>query len=74
MKTSVFMEYGGLQVEEKEVIAKIKEAWVSEGNKIKDIKDLNIYAKLFRGRMKTDVALFCYHNQNGMKQVLENRF
>ena len=34
MKTSVFMEYGGLQVEEKEVIAKIKEAWVSEGNKI----------------------------------------
>ena len=45
MKTSVFMEYGGLQVEEKEVIAKIKEAWVSEGNKIKDIKELKLYLK-----------------------------
>lgn len=39
------MEYGGLQVEEKEVIAKIKEAWVSEGNKIKDIKELKLYLK-----------------------------
>ena len=57
MKTSVFMEYGGLQVEEKEVIAKIKEAWVSEGNKIKDIKDLNIYAK------PEDDA--CYYTING---------
>ena len=45
MKTSVFMEYGGLQVEEIEVIAKIKEAWVSEGNKIKDIKELKLYLK-----------------------------
>ena len=45
MKTSVFMEYGGLQVEEKEVIAKIKEAWVSEGNKIKNIKELKLYLK-----------------------------
>ena len=45
MKTSVFMEYGGLQVEEKEVIAKIKEIWVSEGNKIKDIKELKLYLK-----------------------------
>ena len=45
MKTSVFMEYGGLQVEEKEVIAKIKETWVSEGNKIKDIKELKLYLK-----------------------------
>lgn len=45
MKTSVFMEYGGIQVEEKEIIAKIKEAWVSEGNKIKDIKELKLYLK-----------------------------
>ena len=45
MKTSVFMEYGGLQVEEKEVIAKVKEAGVSEGNKIKDIKELKLYLK-----------------------------
>ena len=74
MKTAFYVESYGRQVEEKTLIAKIKEIWVAEGNKIKDIKDLNIYAKLFRGRMKTDVALFCYHNQNGTKQVLENRF
>lgn len=45
MKASVFVEYQGLQVEEKEIIAKVKELWVSEGNKIKDIKDLNLYIK-----------------------------
>lgn len=45
MKTSVFIEYQGLQVEERELIAKIKELWLSEGNKIKDIKELKLYVK-----------------------------
>lgn len=45
MKTSVFVEYQGLQVEEKELIAKIKELWLNEGNKIKDIKELKLYVK-----------------------------
>ena len=39
------------------MIAKIKEIWVAEGNKIKDIKDLNIYAK------PEDDA--CYYTING---------
>ena len=44
-------------IEEKTLIAKIKEIWVAEGNKIKDIKDLNIYAK------PEDDA--CYYTING---------
>ena len=45
MKTSMYIEYQGLQVEEKEIIAKVKELWVNEGNKIKDIKELKLYIK-----------------------------
>ena len=45
MKTSMYVEYQGLQVEEKEIIAKVKELWVNEGNKIKDIKELKLYIK-----------------------------
>lgn len=45
MKTSLFVEYQGLQVNEKDIIARIKEHWVNEGNKIKDIKDLKLYVK-----------------------------
>ena len=45
MKASVFVEYQGFQVEEKEIIAKVKELWVNEGNKIKYIKDLSLYIK-----------------------------
>jgi len=45
MKTSLFVEYQGLQVSEKDIVAKIKEIWVIDGNKIKDIKDLKLYVK-----------------------------
>ena len=45
MKTSMYVEYQGLQVEEKEIIAKVKELWVNDGNKIKDIKELKLYIK-----------------------------
>ncbi|MFR9132789.1 DUF6465 family protein [Frisingicoccus sp.] len=46
MKTSLFVEYQGLQVNEKDIVAKIKEIWLNDGNKIKDIKDLKLYVKL----------------------------
>ena len=57
MKTAFYVESYGRQVEEKALIAKIKEIRVAEGNKIKDIKDLNIYAK------PEDDA--CYYTING---------
>lgn len=45
MKTSFFVESEGRQAEEKELIARIKEIWVSEGKLIKDINTLKLYAK-----------------------------
>lgn len=45
MKTSMFIEYQNLQLEDKAIIAKVKEAWVKEGHKIKDIKELKLYVK-----------------------------
>lgn len=45
MKTSFFVEYAGKQVEDKELISNVKALWVAEGNKVKDIKTLNIYVK-----------------------------
>lgn len=45
MKTSLFVEYQGLQVDEKDIVAKVKEIWLNDGNKIKDIKDLKLYVK-----------------------------
>ncbi len=45
MKTAFYVEAFGNQAEEKDIVAKIKEIWVAEGNKVKDIKTLNIYAK-----------------------------
>ena len=45
MKTAFYVEYAGKQVEEKEIIAKVKEIWTAQGNKIKDLKTLNLYVK-----------------------------
>ncbi|MCI6017603.1 MAG: DUF6465 family protein [Clostridiales bacterium] len=45
MKTSFYVEFAGKQIEEKALVAKAKEIWSAEGNKIKDIKTLNIYVK-----------------------------
>lgn len=45
MKTAFYVEYAGKQVEEKEIIAKVKEIWAEQGNKIKDLKTLNLYVK-----------------------------
>ncbi len=45
MKTTLFVEYGPNQTEDKALIAKVKEIWVNAGNKIKDINTLNLYVK-----------------------------
>ncbi|MBB5265025.1 hypothetical protein HNP82_002164 [Catenibacillus scindens] len=45
MKTTLFVEYGQNQTEDKALIAKVKEIWVNAGNKIKDINTLNLYVK-----------------------------
>ena len=45
MKMKTFVEYNGKQVEEKELIASIKKVWVEAGNKVGDIKTLDLYIK-----------------------------
>lgn len=45
MKTNLYVEYKGSQFEDKNIVNQVKEIWVNEGNKIKDINTLNLYIK-----------------------------
>lgn len=45
IKVSAFVEYFGKQVEEKDMIARVKKAWTSSGKKIGDIKTMDLYIK-----------------------------
>ena len=44
-KTSLFVEYNGNKVEEKDLIAAVKKAYTKKGNKVGDIKTIEIYVK-----------------------------
>ncbi|MCI5623160.1 DUF6465 family protein [Anaerostipes sp.] len=50
MKSRFFVQYQGNEFEEKEIITKIKEIWKEEGNKVKDLKELDIYVKPEEGK------------------------
>ena len=45
MKKTLFVQYNGKQVEEKEIVASVKAAWVEAGNKVGDIKTMEVYVK-----------------------------
>lgn len=45
IKTTLYVEYFGKQVEEKEMIAAVKKAWTNAGNKVGDIKTIQLYVK-----------------------------
>ncbi len=45
IKTSLFVEYGEKQVEDKAIIASVKKAWTKAGNKVGDIKTMALYVK-----------------------------
>jgi hypothetical protein len=46
LKTSIFIQHEGKEIEDKDIIGKIKEIWVAElGNKISDMKTLTTYIK-----------------------------
>ncbi len=45
IKTSLFVEYYGKQVEDKVMIAAAKKAWTKSGNKVSDIKTIELYVK-----------------------------
>lgn len=44
-KKSLFVQYNGKQVEEKEIVASVKKAWTDAGNKVGDIKTMDVYVK-----------------------------
>ena len=45
IKTSLFVEYYGKQVQEKDMIASVKKAWTKSGKKVADIKTMALYVK-----------------------------
>lgn len=45
MKSSMYIEYQGKQLAEKEIIAKAKRIWVDNGNKASELKTLKLYIK-----------------------------
>ena len=45
MKTALYVEFAGKQTLDKDLVAKVKELWTAEGNKVKDINTLSLYVK-----------------------------
>jgi len=44
-KADVFIQYAGGEVAAKDVLARVKEAYVSDGHKLTDIKSVQVYIK-----------------------------
>ena len=45
IKVKAFVEYYGKQVEEKDIITRVKKAWTKSGKKVGDIKEMDLYIK-----------------------------
>ena len=45
MKSTLYIQHAGKEITDKEIISRVKEIWVEEGNKIKDIDTLETYIK-----------------------------
>lgn len=45
IKQTLFIQYNGREIKEKEIVASIKKSWTEAGNKISDIKTLEVYVK-----------------------------
>lgn len=44
-KESLFLQYMGREIDSQEMVDKVKEAWTSAGNLVKDIKTMELYVK-----------------------------
>ncbi len=51
MKTNFYVQYMGKEYSEQEIVNQIKQDWKNEGNKIGDMKTLNIYLKVEEGKV-----------------------
>ena len=50
MKSNLYIEFNGKQVKNDDIVDKAKALWTDKGNKIKDIKTLDIYYKPSEGK------------------------
>ena len=44
-KKTLYVQYNGKQVEEKDIVASVKKAWTDAGNKVGEIKTMEVYVK-----------------------------
>lgn len=49
-KDTLFIEFKGRQVSQKDIIDKAKAVWKENGNKVKDLKSVNVYYKPEEGK------------------------
>lgn len=45
MKSSMYLEFQGKQLDEKELVVAAKKIWVENGNKASELKSLKLYIK-----------------------------
>lgn len=45
IKVSTYIQYLGKEIEQQELVEKVKENWITQGNDAKNIKDLELYVK-----------------------------
>lgn len=57
MKESMFVEFQGRKIEQKQLVKAAKDLWAEQGNKVKDLKTLELYYKPEEG--------MCYYVING---------
>lgn len=45
MKANLYVEFQGKQMDTKDVLAATKKVWTGNGNKVKDLKTVDLYIK-----------------------------
>lgn len=45
MKANLYVEFQGKQMDTKDVLAAAKKVWTANGNKVKDLKTVDLYIK-----------------------------
>lgn len=50
-KSRLFVQFKGHELEEKEIIAAVKQKWKEAGNMVKDLKELDLYVKPEEGKV-----------------------
>lgn len=58
MKSDLYIQFNGNEICETDIIKKVKETWLEEGKKVKDLKNLSIYFKI------EDKTAYCVVNED----------